>query len=122
MPIARRAKDELSAAAMKRGYVFDFEKALASGALVKREVSGFEKPEFSWEPIREELQLRLSPSQFGAWIKPLEVLNFSRTELKFLAPDEFSVAWIRDHFLDAIEESARALTALSEDFKISFET
>jgi chromosomal replication initiator protein len=45
----------------------------------------------------------LSPQQFNTWIRPLQIVE-DQNNLKLLAPNRFVLDWVRNHYLDAIQD------------------
>ncbi len=59
-----------------------------------------------WQHCLVLFQQELTPQQFNTWIRPLS-LEGSSEGLQLFAPNRFHMQWIRDRFLQRIEESAR---------------
>lgn len=60
-----------------------------------------------WQHCLVLFQQELTPQQFNTWIRPLS-LEGSSEGLQLFAPNRFHMQWIRDRFLQRIEESARS--------------
>ncbi|MBL4585234.1 MAG: chromosomal replication initiator protein DnaA [Pseudomonadales bacterium] len=56
-----------------------------------------------WSRCSSSLQEELSAQQFNTWIRPLQVEE-SEAELRLLAPNRFVLDWVREKFLDRINE------------------
>ena len=56
-----------------------------------------------WNRCVTKLESELSEQQLNTWIRPLQAEEDGRV-LKLLAPNEFVVNWLNDHFLDRISE------------------
>ena len=59
-----------------------------------------------WQHCLKLFEQELTPQQFNTWIRPL-LLEGGSEGLRLLAPNRFHMQWIRDRFLQRIEESAR---------------
>jgi len=57
----------------------------------------------TWQKCVERLQSELPSQQFNTWIKPIRVTGRGNT-LHLLAPNRFVQDWVREHFLNRIEE------------------
>ncbi|MBN1684579.1 MAG: chromosomal replication initiator protein DnaA [Gammaproteobacteria bacterium] len=62
-----------------------------------------------WENILTYLQSEYSEQDFNTWIRPLQTQFFNH-ELVLLAPNEFVVDWVNQHYLDYITQLARKLS------------
>lgn len=56
-----------------------------------------------WRSCLQKLQSELSATEFNTWIKPLQV-NETDSEMALYAPNPFFVDWIRQQYLDRINE------------------
>lgn len=56
-----------------------------------------------WSHCISKLEGELPPQQFNTWIRPLQAIE-NGTELLLLAPNRFVLDWVRQHFIDKIEE------------------
>jgi chromosomal replication initiator protein len=45
----------------------------------------------------------LSPQQFNTWIRPLQIVE-EQNSLKLLAPNRFVLDWVRNHYLETIQD------------------
>ena len=57
----------------------------------------------TWQKCIYCLKNELPSQQFNTWIRPLRFINGSNT-LYLLAPNKFILEWVRDNFLDRIQE------------------
>ncbi|MGD8483373.1 MAG: chromosomal replication initiator protein DnaA [Thioalkalispiraceae bacterium] len=55
-----------------------------------------------WEQCLDRLQGELSPQQFSTWIRPLHV-KADNDSIRLLAPNQFVLDWVSEHFLTKIE-------------------
>lgn len=62
-------------------------------------------PESVWERCLLQLQSELPAQQYNTWIRPLTV-DTDNTVLRLLAPNRFILDWVRDKFLNRIQELA----------------
>jgi chromosomal replication initiator protein len=60
----------------------------------------------TWQKCIYCLKNELPSQQFNTWIRPLRFINGSNT-LYLLAPNRFILEWVKDHFLERIEEIIR---------------
>ncbi|WP_018623623.1 chromosomal replication initiator protein DnaA [Kangiella aquimarina] len=56
-----------------------------------------------WRSCLQKLQSELSATEFNTWIKPLQVKE-TDSEMALYAPNPFFVDWIRQQYLDRINE------------------
>ena len=56
-----------------------------------------------WSQCIRVLQAELSEQQFNTWIRPLQVVD-EGSVLKLLAPNQFVIDWVRQHYLGRILE------------------
>lgn len=56
-----------------------------------------------WRSCLQKLQSELSATEFNTWIKPLQVQE-TDSEMALYAPNPFFVDWIRQQYLDRINE------------------
>jgi chromosomal replication initiator protein len=57
-----------------------------------------------WNACIRKLEGELPAQQFNTWIRPLQAVE-STSELRLLAPNRFVLDWVRQHFIDKIEEA-----------------
>ncbi len=57
----------------------------------------------TWQKCIYCLKNELPSQQFNTWIRPLRFINGSNT-LYLLAPNKFILEWVKDNFLDRIQE------------------
>lgn len=58
-----------------------------------------------WSACLERFQQELSAQQFNTWIKPLK-FEVQEDVLRLLAPNRFVLQWVKDRFLQRIEQLA----------------
>ncbi len=56
-----------------------------------------------WKRCLERLEEELSPQQFNTWIRPLQAAGDERA-LRLLAPNRFVQEWVKERFLERINE------------------
>ena len=56
-----------------------------------------------WNRCIRDLQAELPEQQFNTWIRPLQAVEDGPV-LKLLAPNRFVVDWLKQHYIDRIEE------------------
>ncbi|MCU7847728.1 MAG: chromosomal replication initiator protein DnaA [Candidatus Thiodiazotropha sp. (ex Lucinoma kastoroae)] len=61
-----------------------------------------------WQRCTEHLEQVLSPQQFNTWIRPLQIIEEPQS-LKLLAPNRFVLDWVRNHYLETIQQQLNAL-------------
>ncbi|MEW8164793.1 MAG: chromosomal replication initiator protein DnaA [Candidatus Thiodiazotropha endolucinida] len=61
-----------------------------------------------WQRCTEHLEQVLSPQQFNTWIRPLQIVE-DQNHLKLLAPNRFVLDWVRNHYLDTIQDHLNSL-------------
>jgi len=74
----------------------------------------------AWLKVVESLQSELSPHVYERWLRPIQPLNITETELSLGIPDEFFKNWILDHYGSMITIALREVTD-DPDFKFSFQ-
>ncbi|MBL3526066.1 MAG: chromosomal replication initiator protein DnaA [gamma proteobacterium endosymbiont of Lamellibrachia anaximandri] len=55
-----------------------------------------------WQRCSKHLEQELSPQQFNTWIRPLQVIE-DNNRLRLLAPNRFVRDWVRNHYLETLE-------------------
>jgi len=55
-----------------------------------------------WNRCIQKLEHEIPPQQFNTWIRPLQAVE-NDTELRLLAPNQFVLEWVRNHFIEQIE-------------------
>jgi chromosomal replication initiator protein len=55
-----------------------------------------------WHRCTEHLEQVLSPQQYNTWIRPLQIVEEPQL-LRLLAPNRFVLDWVRNHYLDIIQ-------------------
>ena len=63
-----------------------------------------------WQSCLEQLEGELSPQQFNTWIRPLHAIEDSDS-IRLLAPNRFVQDWIKEQYLQRIEQMLRGLFA-----------
>ena len=61
-----------------------------------------------WDQCLDRLQAELSPQQFSTWIRPLHV-KADGESLRLMAPNQFVLDWVSEHFLTKITEIIKQL-------------
>jgi len=62
-----------------------------------------------WNTIKSSLRASLPQSDFDLWIKPLECVEQSEQQINLVGPDRYFCAWVEDHFLHSMKQTAAAL-------------
>ena len=55
-----------------------------------------------WHRCSEQLEKELSAQQFNTWIRPLQVIE-DDSHVKLLAPNRFVLDWVKNHYLESIQ-------------------
>ncbi|MBV2089436.1 MAG: chromosomal replication initiator protein DnaA [Candidatus Thiodiazotropha sp. (ex Ctena orbiculata)] len=55
-----------------------------------------------WHRCTEHLEQVLSSQQYNTWIRPLQIIEDDKL-LRLLAPNRFVLDWVRNHYLDMIQ-------------------
>lgn len=63
-----------------------------------------------WEAIRELLFESLPESEYSLWIKPLTSQMLDEQTLQLAGPDRFFCSWIKDRYLNLIQEKSLEVT------------
>ena len=62
-----------------------------------------------WDQCFSQLENTLSPQQFSTWIRPLQVV-FRDKNIQLLAPNQFVMDWVSEHFLSDIQSILNSLS------------
>ncbi|MCP5420757.1 MAG: chromosomal replication initiator protein DnaA [Gammaproteobacteria bacterium] len=57
-----------------------------------------------WKPCLDRLKQELSEQHLNTWIRPLHALEEGDT-LRLLAPNQFVLDWVKEHYLDNIRDT-----------------
>ncbi|HEB77189.1 MAG TPA: chromosomal replication initiator protein DnaA [Methylothermaceae bacterium] len=57
-----------------------------------------------WNQCIQKLEHEIPPQDFNTWIRPLQAVE-NDSELHLLAPNQFVLDWVREHFIDRIESA-----------------
>ena len=63
-----------------------------------------------WDQCFSQLENTLSPQQFSTWIRPLQVV-FRDKNIQLLAPNQFVMDWVSEHFLSDIQTILNSLSS-----------
>ncbi len=61
-----------------------------------------------WGEFRKILRSRVTPVTWQTWLEPLEVEHTDEGSVRLIAPSEFHLRWVREKYIDAIEQAAAA--------------
>jgi chromosomal replication initiator protein len=61
-----------------------------------------------WRRCSHHLEQELPAQQFNTWIRPLQVIEDDK-HVRLLAPNRFVLDWVRNHYLDSIENHLRQI-------------
>lgn len=61
-----------------------------------------------WQQCLVRLESELPEQQFNTWIRPLHAIQ-AGDALKLLAPNRFVLDWVRDHYIDSIQDTVNSL-------------
>ena len=61
-----------------------------------------------WKKCLARLEGELPEQQFNTWIRPLQAIE-EQGALRLLAPNRFVLDWVRDHFMERINDSVSRL-------------
>jgi len=73
-----------------------------------------------WGQCLQLLEQELSDQQLNTWIRPLQVVE-DGTLLRLLAPNQFVLDWVKQHFLDQITRIADQISTQPGDIRLSLE-
>lgn len=62
-----------------------------------------------WDQCFSQLENNLSAQQFSTWIRPLQVV-FRDNDIRLLAPNQFVLDYVSEHFLSDIQDILNSLT------------
>jgi chromosomal replication initiator protein len=62
-----------------------------------------------WLEISAQLRERLGRQNFESWIKPIRFVSRQKHHFVIHAPNKLHHDWVREHFFEAIEETARSV-------------
>ena len=63
-----------------------------------------------WNILRESLQETLPESEYNLWIKPLTCKSQDEQNLELIGPDRFFCSWVRDRYLDLINDTLKSVS------------
>ena len=66
-----------------------------------------------WAQCLKALEDELSDQQLNTWIRPLHAIE-NDGELSLLAPNQFVLNWVKDHFFTQIQTIAQKISQLEE--------
>lgn len=72
-----------------------------------------------WSMCLENLEREISQPEMNTWIRPLQAID-DGDNLRLLAPNQFVLDWITDHFLELIEKFVYA-NVQRDDYKVHLE-
>ena len=58
-----------------------------------------------WQQFRETLRTRVTPVTWQTWLEPLRLTQSEDGTIHVLVPTEFHLRWIRDKYLNAIQDT-----------------
>lgn len=61
-----------------------------------------------WQRCAERLEQELPAQQYNTWIRPLQVVE-EPNQLRLLAPNRFVLDWVKNHYLENIQQLASSL-------------
>ena len=61
-----------------------------------------------WQQCLTRLENELPEQQFNTWIRPLHAVESSKA-LKLLAPNRFVLDWVKDHYMNSIQDTVSHL-------------
>jgi len=73
-----------------------------------------------WNDCVAKLEHEIPAQQFNTWIRPLQVIE-SDSELKLLAPNKFVLDWVKEHFLERIEQTISSRSTATSPPRIVLE-
>jgi chromosomal replication initiator protein len=62
-----------------------------------------------WQRCAERLEQELPAQQYNTWIRPLQVVE-AVNQLRLLAPNRFVLDWVKNHYLEIIQQLASSLS------------
>lgn len=73
-----------------------------------------------WGQCLQLLEQELSDQQLNTWIRPLQVIE-EDSLLRLLAPNQFVLDWVKQHFLEQITRITEQISTSSGDIRLSLE-
>jgi len=73
-----------------------------------------------WGQCLQLLEQELSDQQLNTWIRPLQVIEDGAV-LRLLAPNQFVLDWVKQHFLDQMARITDQLSLNHGDIRLSLE-
>lgn len=70
-----------------------------------------------WPSCLDRFQQELSVQQYNTWIKPLKC-EIRPNALCLIAPNRFVLQWVKDRFLNKIEELAKEILSIAVNIEI----
>lgn len=72
-----------------------------------------------WQRCAEQLEQEIPAQQYNTWIRPLQVIE-ETNKLTLLAPNRFVLDWVKNNYLEIIQNLVRALSQ-GEPLKVGIE-
>lgn len=73
-----------------------------------------------WGQCLQLLEQELSDQQLNTWIRPLQVIE-EGSLLRLLAPNQFVLDWVKQHFLEQITRITDQISSSPGDIRLSLE-
>ncbi len=70
-----------------------------------------------WRHFISEIEKKLSALTFETWFKPLQLLDFSSSNMCIGVPKQFFADWLNENYRDLIKEIVTGITGYSPDLK-----
>lgn len=65
-----------------------------------------------WESVVNTLKPEMKEETFDLWFKPIKALHFEGNVLTLQVPNKFFADWVRQHYLERIQELSQSLSGL----------
>lgn len=76
---------------------------------------------FRWDELLREVEKRIPPQQFRAWLEPVKFVDLNDQYLVISASNVFSRDWINDHYRDIFRGALQELYGLQLSLKVDIE-
>ncbi len=71
-----------------------------------------------WQETLDKLEKNLTPQHFNTWIKPIRLVSIDKDLVNLEVPNRFIYSWIRDNYVDLIQETISTIGAVSYQLQI----
>lgn len=75
-----------------------------------------------WNETLAHLEQTLNPQHFSTWIKPIRFVSVDKDAILLQVPNRFVRDWLRDHYMQLIQETVSKIGAVAYKIQLEIET